>query len=105
MAPISRKRAGPRHAIAEHERRAPIGAQQAEHQSDGRRLAGAVRAQEPEDLPLLDPEGEIVDSGTSAEAFGQSLDFDHSAGLLEVRICLEKSPISRKFSLCKDCSP
>src|SRR6185312_3306238 len=38
-------------------------------QTEGRRLAGAVGAHQPEDRPFLDREAEVVDRDHAAEAF------------------------------------
>ena len=59
-------------------------AQEAEEDADRRRLAGAVRAEESEDLVLADREIEIEDAAALAVALGQADDLDrvgaHHAG-------------------------
>src|SRR5262249_37802488 len=49
---------------------------QAQHHQDGGGLAGAVRPEETEDLPLADRERDAVHSRRAAVALGQPLDFD-----------------------------
>ena len=44
------------------------------------RLAGAVEAEEADDLAALDGEGEVADGGVLAVVLGQSFDFDHGGG-------------------------
>jgi len=47
---------------------------------DGGGLAGPVRAEDPEDLALLDGEGDTVDDGPAAVGLAQSADFDDGRG-------------------------
>ena len=59
------------------------GMDEPEQQAQRRRLAGAVRAEEPEDLPLFDVERQRVERDQIAEALRQSLGPDrrgHSSG-------------------------
>src|SRR5204862_3317448 len=56
--------------------RATRGAQQRGEHLDGRRLAGAVGAEEREDLAGLDVEGDVVDGGDGAERPDDVLDAD-----------------------------
>src|SRR5690606_23386758 len=58
----------------------PVGHPQALHAFDGGGLAGAVRAEDPEDLPLLDGEGHPVDHGPAAVRLAQIGDFDDGHG-------------------------
>jgi hypothetical protein len=55
---------------------ARVGDAQALDALDGGGLAGAVRAEDPEDLALLDGEGDAVDDGPVAVGLAQSADFD-----------------------------
>ena len=50
--------------------------QQPAHHADGRRLAGAVRAEKAEDLPSLDVEADAIDGGKRAEPARQIADED-----------------------------
>src|SRR6185295_9136289 len=56
----------------------------------GRRLPGAVRAEEAEDFAALDPEADVVDRGDAAIAFREVLNLDHRAN--SYRIC-RKAPL------------
>src|SRR5262249_28673968 len=51
---------------------------QAEQHQDGGGLAGAVRAEQPEDLALRDGERHIVDRRKAVVALGQTTGFDDS---------------------------
>jgi hypothetical protein len=44
---------------------------QSQHRADGRRLAGTVRPQKAEDLPLLDREGYVLDPAPPPVVLGQ----------------------------------
>jgi len=43
----------------------------------GRRLAGTVGPEEPEDFALFDGEREVIDHELGTELFGEFVDFDH----------------------------
>ena len=62
---------------AEDADRAGVGRPQAGDRFDGGGLAGAVRAEDAEDLALLDGERHAVDGGAIAVALGEVGDFDH----------------------------
>src|SRR4029077_6336995 len=49
-----------------------------------RRLAGAVGAEEPEDLAALDAEADVVDGGHAAVAFREVLNLDHGGTPINV---------------------
>ena len=55
------------------------GAQQPAHHPEGGRLARAVGAEQAENLPALDPEGDPVDRGEIAELLGQVIGLDHGS--------------------------
>ncbi len=63
--------------VPPHPRRAGVGRHVAGENPHRRRLAGAVRPEESEDLPLVHFEGDPLDRGPSAEGLGQVLDLDH----------------------------
>src|SRR5690242_15089540 len=48
--------------------------QNAGDQAESRRFAGPVRPENPDDLPPLDPEGDVRDGSQAAKALGQVLD-------------------------------
>ena len=56
-----------------------VGREQPADHADGRGLAGAVRAEEADDLAAVDREVDMVDHGPAAEALGQALDVDDRA--------------------------
>ena len=60
-------------------RRAGRGGQVARQHAHGGRLARAIRPEEPDDLPSLDAEADVVDRTQGAEAAGEVLDFDHGS--------------------------
>ena len=62
--------------VAEHLARAFVGRQQAAHDADGRRLAGAVRPEEADDLAFGDVHRHMVDDGLGAEALDEAGDLD-----------------------------
>ena len=51
--------------------------ERAGHAVEARRLARAIGADEPEDLPLLHGEGDSVEGGEAAEPLGQAIDGEH----------------------------
>jgi hypothetical protein len=53
---------------------------ESEQQAQGRRLPGAVRAEEPDDAAALELDGEIVDRHDVAEVLRKSVECDHSHG-------------------------
>ena len=60
------------------DRRCPGGGgHEAEEHAQRGGLAGAVRAEEPDDAAPLDGEGDVVDGGQAGEALGEPVDFDH----------------------------
>jgi hypothetical protein len=67
------------HVEAGHDRLAFRRRHVAGEDAHGRRLAGAVRAQEAENLSALDAEGEIVDRCYAAVAFGEVLNLNQRA--------------------------
>ena len=66
--------------LAEQQRLAVGGGQQAGQHFHGRRLAAAVGAEEAEDLAALDGEADAVDGGEVAEADSQVVGDDHWSG-------------------------
>jgi hypothetical protein len=65
---------------AGHPDPARVGDAQALDALDGGGLAGAVRAEDAEDLALLDAEGDTVDDGSAAVGLAQVADFDDGHG-------------------------
>src|SRR5262249_23280543 len=59
---------------AEHRRRAARRTQQVENEPDRRRLAGAVGAEEAEDLAALDVERETIHPDHSTEVLGEAIE-------------------------------
>ncbi len=55
---------------------APVRVQQPQEDADRGRLAGAVGAQEPEDLALGDAERDVIDRADAAEVLGEPIDLD-----------------------------
>ena len=64
------------HVEAVDPRRARGGHEQRGQHADQRRLAGAVRPEQPENLPVLDLESDAVDGREFAKAFGDFFDLD-----------------------------
>ena len=62
--------------VAQHPRRAGVGAGQPREDRDQRRLARAVRSQQAEELALLDGEAHAGQRLHAAEAAGDVVDFD-----------------------------
>src|SRR4051812_2498492 len=60
---------------------AVVGCQQPAQHADRRRLAAAVRSEESEDGAAFDANGEVVDDGATAVAFGEAVHVDGSAAL------------------------
>ena len=59
--------------------------QQAAHHLDGGGFAGAVGAQEREQLAPADGEVQVVDGDLAAVAFGNVVEFDHGVGCTGVK--------------------
>src|SRR5262249_47796823 len=57
--------------------RAARGKEQADHELDGRGLAGAVGAKKGEQLAGLNAQVQVVDGGLGAVVLGDVVDFDH----------------------------
>ena len=72
----SRSRVGGPAVLASDPGRAAVGVQQPQQDADGRGLAGAVRAQEPENLALGDAERDLVHGAHASEALGEPFDLD-----------------------------
>jgi hypothetical protein len=81
--PMARRTAsGSRCDVVAGDRRPPaVGPQQRRQHPQGGRLAGAVRAEEAEDLAGGDVEGDVVDGDHVVEALRESLDLDHPISL------------------------
>ncbi len=77
--PVDRHRVGARRD-AEHPGRPRGRPDQVEEGPDRRRLAGAVRPQEPEDLPLGNGEIDLDDPAVAAVALGELLGLDDVSG-------------------------
>ena len=73
------------HVEAEHRPLAGVGRQQAADQADRRRLAGAVGAEEADDLARRDPQRDMVDGDDSVERFGEAGNVDDVHGRLRGR--------------------
>ena len=80
----------------------PDGAQQAAHHADGRGLAGAVGAQEAEDLALLDVERDAVDGREVAEALGEAVELDRGRHGVSVPSRAASAASDRRSGACAD---
>ena len=71
----------------------------ARQHAERRRLAGAVRAEEPDHLAARDVEGDVVDGGASAEALGEVPGLDHpTASRAAARARSSRAPAARSGS-------
>ena len=75
---------------AEHEAGAGGGGEQAAQHADRRRLAGAVRAEEAEDLALVHAERDPVDGHEGAEALGELADLDGDGHQLALTVTVRR---------------
>ena len=91
----------PAYIFPVEENPAGSGFHQAGHHADGRRLSRSVRAQETEDLPRGDPEGEVTDGMERAEYFGQMIQLDQRTSLT----CTFNRPMTLTRSSCRSRSP
>jgi hypothetical protein len=66
---------------AEDECFAGVGAREAGQNPEGRRLAGAVGAEEPPHGPRLDAERDVVDDRSTTEPLGEAVCLDHGASV------------------------
>src|SRR2546430_6627577 len=87
--PLDRQRL-PHRIVPEHPRLTGRYVGQAQQHQDGGGLAGAVRAQEPEDLAAPDGERHVVDGGRTPVALGEILRLDD--GLAHRRPNLATAP-------------
>src|SRR6185437_1548206 len=65
-----------RRIVTEHPRLPTADVAQAQQHQDGRRLAGAVRAEQPEDFAFADAERHAIDGNRRPIAFGEALGLD-----------------------------
>src|SRR5262249_62196816 len=65
----------------EYERLPGVRSREAGQHPEGRRLPGAVPAEEPGDRSRLDAERDVPDDRSPAEPFGEILGFDHAASV------------------------
>jgi hypothetical protein len=85
------------HLAPEHRHRAPVVVQQARQHLLRRALAGAVGTEEPEDLVLLDGEGDLVQGERGPVRLGHVFHLDHGRSL-----CLVPFPL-RWLSVASVC--
>src|SRR5262249_9294336 len=69
------------YVIARHARGPAGGRHEAGQDPHGCRLARAVRAEEADDLALLDREGDVLDGRNRPVALGEAIDLDHRSSL------------------------
>src|SRR4029078_3432864 len=77
---LAQRRTGAWRVEPEHRDRARVGRSQAGDRFDGGGLAGAVRAEDGEDLALLDVEGDAVDGDAAVVGLDDVVDFDDVHG-------------------------
>ena len=77
-----------------------VGAMMPDEAAQRRRLAGAVRTDEPEDLPGADVERDSVDGGKVAVLAGEILDGDHAAGSVNPADAGERSCTRESCGTC-----
>ena len=75
---------------AGHPQRAAGRRQQAAEHAEGRGLAGAVRAEQAEDLAGLDGEADVVDGGERAELADEVADFDDGLAVVAPAFAAER---------------
>ena len=86
--------AAPSTLLAEHRDVAAGRRQHAGDQVEGRALAGAVRADQPDDLARADVEDDVVDRDQAAELLARLLDLQQRAGAAGARSRRERQRVS-----------
>src|SRR6266545_1131513 len=83
--------------LPEQPHRARVGCYQAQDGMQGGRLAGAVRAQQPDDLAGLDRERDAVDGGDRSELLHNPLYLERRHALMMPSLC----PLREGFSVAR----